>query len=896
MDERRDGKLVLAKLTAPSLPYDHVDRRRLHSLMQKALLNRVIVVAALPGSGKTTFMRELQLALGGCGEMRFSTAWLSVDAEDRQPTRFWNHFIKVLEQVYHIELPGLAHLDGPPAADQLTQLSNWIFEATEPNERQVVFIDDIDLLDMDEQVEMLQFVFNYLTDSSCVVVSSDKVPPLFSDFRFASRTYVIDPKTLAFTEEETGRLLESLSGRQLPADSIARVRKLSDGIPICIRLLADYHEREGAGYAEQSLEGLSRDQRVDGFFNSFLNQNGLTGLYDALLDLSLCDSVCAGLCTVMVGPGRGADIIQTLTALGLLSPATGRGTGWCRLQPLFRHWLRTRLSQKGECEVLDLVHRVAAWFKGRGYDAESAKLTIIGSDSTFLENLVATAGFERPYREDGFLSWACGIDAEDMPAMLYPSLYATWAYYLADDARNVRRWLENFRRAVMREFGDGIDSSSRRMAAQMADFIEIKCRQFEGCYDSTINELSRYLETRTNLQPAVLCLVYQAFGEAHERVGEFDKAYADYLHADALAETASLGFYKLFSRYTLAWLHIMRSADLDLAYETAQQALDECPEEYSIHGALIGLKAYTQIERFELDDAEENLELAIEALPLSRNTDMWLEEQVIKARLLSARGNYDEAYRTIVAATVPFEETGVSRGELCFAFIERARIDITRGDLEDAKSTVARLVSVSERSDVFYSLKIALIRTEVVALENGTDDVLVTIDDIIDEASRRSFAYLLIDAHITKSMVCGHLGERSKCFTALYEALHLASPIGAINPFARRGATMVPLLHDIASLRRIGKAERIFARRILSVAFDMDDDGAVGEEELPGARLTSREHEILALLNAGLARQEIAERLGVSPNTVKTHLGNIYSKLGVSNRSEAFSASRTCNR
>jgi DNA-binding NarL/FixJ family response regulator len=54
-----------------------------------------------------------------------------------------------------------------------------------------------------------------------------------------------------------------------------------------------------------------------------------------------------------------------------------------------------------------------------------------------------------------------------------------------------------------------------------------------------------------------------------------------------------------------------------------------------------------------------------------------------------------------------------------------------------------------------------------------------------------------------------------------------------------------------------------------------------------GSNLTPREREILALLADGLANKQIAARLGISKNTVKTHLELLFDKLGVSSRAEA---------
>ena len=56
--------------------------------------------------------------------------------------------------------------------------------------------------------------------------------------------------------------------------------------------------------------------------------------------------------------------------------------------------------------------------------------------------------------------------------------------------------------------------------------------------------------------------------------------------------------------------------------------------------------------------------------------------------------------------------------------------------------------------------------------------------------------------------------------------------------------------------------------------------------------ISAREFETLELLANGLSNKEIARELGVSPNTVKTHLARLYEKLGAARRTEAVGKAR----
>ena len=67
---------------------------------------------------------------------------------------------------------------------------------------------------------------------------------------------------------------------------------------------------------------------------------------------------------------------------------------------------------------------------------------------------------------------------------------------------------------------------------------------------------------------------------------------------------------------------------------------------------------------------------------------------------------------------------------------------------------------------------------------------------------------------------------------------------------------------------------------------------ARNEAAIRSLGLTPRECEILDLLASGESNKELARRLGISPNTVKTHIARLYEKLGVQRRVQAIEQAR----
>jgi len=126
-------------------------------------------------------------------------------------------------------------------------------------------------------------------------------------------------------------------------------------------------------------------------------------------------------------------------------------------------------------------------------------------------------------------------------------------------------------------------------------------------------------------------------------------------------------------------------------------------------------------------------------------------------------------------------------------------------------------------------------------------------------------------------------GNKEQAMEKLVEAVALAQPAGCVQPFIRFADALTELLVPLKETASHGD----FVRQIM-VSCHPADSARAGQP--PKNPLTYREQEALELLAQRYHNDEIARTLGVSVETVKTHLSTIYKKLKVHSRREAVSA------
>lgn len=121
---------------------------------------------------------------------------------------------------------------------------------------------------------------------------------------------------------------------------------------------------------------------------------------------------------------------------------------------------------------------------------------------------------------------------------------------------------------------------------------------------------------------------------------------------------------------------------------------------------------------------------------------------------------------------------------------------------------------------------------------------------------------------------------------ASIEYLARAIKLGAAGFLSKE----VDPIHIVRAIRVVRSGDSIIDRAVLQKAmreFDSVTSTERGRESLAAAAMTKQETRILRLIAEGLSNDSIAEMLSVTRNTVKTHVSNILSKLGVSDRTQA---------
>lgn len=228
------------------------------------------------------------------------------------------------------------------------------------------------------------------------------------------------------------------------------------------------------------------------------------------------------------------------------------------------------------------------------------------------------------------------------------------------------------------------------------------------------------------------------------------------------------------------------------------------------------------------------------------------------ALLRLAEGAADTAASAIGAA-LEYASDRVRRAQLLPAYAE---IMLAVGRREEAASAADELDELAEDGATMLGAVAAQTRGSVLLAGGDAKAAVVSLRDALEAWQLLGAPYQAAQARLLLAAACRHLDDRDRAELECDAARDVFDALGAAPALAR-------LDHLLAQSH--------------------DAQGAAGSSGSPGPdrKVTHRELQVLRLVAAGHTNREIASELAISERTVERHLGNIFTKLDVSNRAAA---------
>ncbi|HMQ29444.1 MAG TPA: response regulator transcription factor [Chloroflexaceae bacterium] len=347
----------------------------------------------------------------------------------------------------------------------------------------------------------------------------------------------------------------------------------------------------------------------------------------------------------------------------------------------------------------------------------------------------------------------------------------------------------------------------------------------------------------------------------------------------------------------------LRVADRLLANALGATVPRESPPVTAMLGMVWGSVLLAQNRLTEAIGAADQA-LALAAQLNNRHVDPMA--LAVKLHALWGLGRADEAAALSAEITLRRRDSRIVPWLQATALAEQLRYGLISGDRPGAAAWAAELEALAAAlAEVpeFLGLTVELAQIRA-AWELRQADVRPRLQAVLGAAAAHGLAGLQVEALLLRARLAAADGDTPATLAALDQALALAAPEGAIHAVLDAGPEVPPLValfeqtSERVELRPfIAQVQMALDAPVTPTAPPRSAAASTAAPETAGAKLieplSEREAEVLRLLAEGHTNRELAARLVVAEGTIKTHLMNIYGKLGARNRTEAIARART---
>ena len=438
MHRRVEHPLLLAKQAVPPARRTAVARDRLHRRLRDNRDTPLTVVVGPAGTGKTTLLT--QWAHDPAEPRR--VVWVSLDAADAEPVRFWTYVLAALSEAAGILVCAARAAMSAPGLDPVdVALPTLLNDLSRADVELVLVLDDYQVIDNPRIHEGVEFLLTYLPPALRLIIASRVDPPLpLARMRARGDLTEIQATDLRFAVDEAAELLTSAGVVGLTTGDAARLCRRCEGWAAGLRLAATA-AREGGAPAVAVTEIRGDDRHLLDYFRTEILARLRPDQRALLVRCSVLDRLSGALCDAVLGDVGTAALLAELDRSDLFVSRVDRD--WYRCHALFRDALRRELITTEPDEERVLLVRAADWFLAHGFVEDAVHHLLAAGHTRPAADLLleSTRWFFDHGAAASFLQWgeqvARMLDPPD-PRLLVMLVFAAGFSGRFDD---VPRWL-----------------------------------------------------------------------------------------------------------------------------------------------------------------------------------------------------------------------------------------------------------------------------------------------------------------------------------------------------------------------------------------------------------------------------------------------------------------------
>lgn len=838
--------ILRSKLRIPQGSNAWIARPRLKGQLDDGMDVKLTLISAQAGYGKTTLLSKWAL------QSDKDVAWVSLDRQDNDWTQYWHYVIAAIGEA----LPGfgeksLALFDKGSGAAIEAAVAGFLNELDAVTGELAVIIDDYHVIEASSIHQSMADVLERLPANIHIYIAS-RSELAFPTARLRAKGEYrhIQMTDLRFQFDEGLAFFRDTTELSLTREQVAELFRQTEGWVSGLQLAA-MSLRESGNISETIRQFGGRQHHISDYLLEEVFRRQAEPVREFLLATSILSRMNRSLCDAVTGGQDGQEMLERLEQLNLFIVSLDDRREGYRYHQLLSEFLQRQLSLSHP-ERWDEVHvRAARWLELHGFDEEAVEHYVEGKQARDAVRLIE----------------------KNLRALVQfkSTVLIRWVSALPEDSFAEKPMLELFYISVLLGVGKWQEAFARAERAEI-HFQALRDRMSEADWNQAMGNMYFFRAITAYLQKDL------------ERMSAcFDRVEQHVPEGSVFQTMGRNRFqgYELFDDHFSFINDLHRGADFLLRWI----GIWEHKPNYPFMGYLSASYSKLLYEWNRLDEAEHYASQVLERQDMAPFARILIHIAISASRIGQAQGNSERASAVLEQLKAKIDSPDYDLFLLRIE-AEQAGLSLRQGLIPAAEDWMRRsgLSSTDELS--LNRMAEHLVLARVLVATGRLEEALPLLERMERMLESEDSLRDRIQALILLSLALWRLDREQASLQRLETALRLAEPHGYIRSFIDEGPTMAELLN--ACLRKAkwdgaageGQSSSLPYMKHLLRALA----GTPEEEAQQPERLTGKEMSVLRLIADGQSNKEIANNLGISDETVKSHIKNVYRKLGANNR------------